>query len=137
MERNCSVILLFNTEGKFLVQHRADDAKRSPGLWGFFGGGIEKDETPKQAVLRETKEELEYILTQPLQIQEHTLDDFKKYVFVELYDPSQQLIQHEGQAMRWVTCSELRALSTISHDMEVADLLEKEIESLMIQLKKT
>lgn len=39
--RNISVILLINTDKKFLLQHRADDTKRAPGKWGFFGGGIE------------------------------------------------------------------------------------------------
>lgn len=42
MVRDVSVILLFNDEGEVLLQQRSLDAKRAPGKWGFFGGGIEK-----------------------------------------------------------------------------------------------
>lgn len=45
------------------LQKRADDAKRAPGLFGFWGGGVEGSETPEEAMLREIKEELDYLPT--------------------------------------------------------------------------
>ena len=42
------------------MQKRDKGAKRVPDWFGFFGGGVEKNETPENAMLREIKEELTY-----------------------------------------------------------------------------
>ncbi len=55
-----SLILLYDKEERFLLQHRTSDAKRLPDYWGFFGGEIEKGETPREAVIREAFEELHH-----------------------------------------------------------------------------
>ena len=49
-------------EGKvwIFLQKRSDSAERDPGLFGFFGGGSQEEETPEETMLRETKEELSY-----------------------------------------------------------------------------
>ncbi len=44
----------------FFLQKRSNDAERNPGGFTIFGGGIEKDETPEEAMLRESKEELSF-----------------------------------------------------------------------------
>ena len=43
--------------GKIFVylQKREADAKRSPGMWGFFGGHADPGETPEQTLRREIK----------------------------------------------------------------------------------
>ena len=64
-------IILTDNKGRILLQHRDNDAPRYPGRWGLFGGQLEKDETPEQAVRRETKEEIGIELTD--------LKFFKKY----------------------------------------------------------
>ncbi|MBF0354552.1 MAG: RNA pyrophosphohydrolase [Alphaproteobacteria bacterium] len=46
-------ILLFNAQGEVFVGMRAD----SPGAWQMPQGGIDKGEEPRQAALRELKEE--------------------------------------------------------------------------------
>ena len=56
--RSVAVFILFDRNGKVLLQHKAKDSKVLPDQWAFFGGGIEKNETPEQAVRREAKEEL-------------------------------------------------------------------------------
>lgn len=43
-------------DGKFLILKRSDSSS-SPGLWNFPGGGIEEDETPMEAAIRELHEE--------------------------------------------------------------------------------
>ena len=43
------------TTSRILVQDRRN---HKPPPWGFFGGGIEPGETPREAVLREIEEEL-------------------------------------------------------------------------------
>jgi 8-oxo-dGTP pyrophosphatase MutT (NUDIX family) len=55
--------IIFEKNKKFLLQLR-DNKKgiSSPNKWAIFGGGIEKNETPKMAVIREIKEELDFKL---------------------------------------------------------------------------
>jgi len=52
--RNCAGIVLFNDEGKVLLGARADKKGRQ---WQFPQGGIEENEKPEEAALRELKEE--------------------------------------------------------------------------------
>ncbi len=56
-DASCAIIL--TSDKGFLLQLR--DNKKGiffPGHWGFFGGAIERNETPKQAIIREIKEEI-------------------------------------------------------------------------------
>ena len=56
---HCSVaIIVTNTEGKLLLQKRDILARKNPGKVSFFGGAIEKNETPYEAAQRELREEL-------------------------------------------------------------------------------
>ena len=57
--RSVSILLLYNSKGEVLLQHRDLKAQYYPGYWGFFGGGIEANETPEEAIKREAKEELQ------------------------------------------------------------------------------
>ncbi|MEI6126224.1 MAG: NUDIX domain-containing protein [Pseudomonadota bacterium] len=53
--------MLENAEGKILLQLRDNKASIPyPNCWGTFGGQIEDGETPREAMLREIKEELKY-----------------------------------------------------------------------------
>lgn len=49
-------------DGKILVylQKRSKDATRLPDFFGFFGGGIENNESPEKALLREIVEEMNF-----------------------------------------------------------------------------
>ena len=130
--RNVYVLGLYNDKKEILLQHRSKDAKRLPDHWAFFGGGIEQGETPEQALARESIEELEYRVMKPqrLYIQKFTFEGSvnTKYVFVERYDPSQTLIQHEGLEMGWWKFSDLDKLLIIDHNRlalsKIQDFLE-------------
>lgn len=128
MTRNVAVIILYNEDKKILLQHRAEDAKRLPGYWGFFGGGIETSETPEQTVKRETLEELNYELKNPKLIMKQNFlwkdENNEKYVFVEEYNPRQKIILKEGQNFGWFLFSELNKLKIINHDVEVLKYVE-------------
>lgn len=52
-----AIALLQLPNGEFMFQRRTDDAPTSPGLLGCFGGHIEPQETPQEAVVRELGEE--------------------------------------------------------------------------------
>jgi 8-oxo-dGTP pyrophosphatase MutT (NUDIX family) len=57
------VIILEDRSGRIAMQLRDDRADVvSANHWGLFGGWIEPNESPRAAVLREVKEELDCIL---------------------------------------------------------------------------
>jgi len=57
MQENVGIIIE-NDRGELLMQLRDEFVKYFPNRWVLFGGAIEKGETPKQAILREIKEEI-------------------------------------------------------------------------------
>ncbi|NQT49463.1 NUDIX domain-containing protein [Candidatus Kuenenbacteria bacterium] len=123
MKRDVSLILLFDKEKRILLQHRSSDAKSLPDFWAFFGGGIEKGETPEQALARESKEELDYTPQNPnlIMTQEFKYENVKskKYVYMEEYNDSIKLTQGEGQAMDWFDIEDMGKLKMVDHDREV------------------
>jgi 8-oxo-dGTP pyrophosphatase MutT (NUDIX family) len=46
---------------EFFLQKRSITMERLPGFFAFFGGGLEKGETKEQGMLREIKEELDFV----------------------------------------------------------------------------
>jgi 8-oxo-dGTP diphosphatase len=65
IKREVSVLAPYKKkEGQIYIflQKRSDDALREPGKFGFFGGGVEENETIEEALLREIKEELDIVL---------------------------------------------------------------------------
>ncbi len=63
-KRRVSALVPYKVENDLIfvfLQKRAKDAKEAPGLFGFFGGGTEGNETPEEALLREIKEELDFV----------------------------------------------------------------------------
>jgi mutator protein MutT len=115
MFRGASAIILYNKDKKILLQHRTDDAPYAPRKWGFFGGRIEKGETPKEAVVRECFEELNYKLKSPKLIYEKVVYGvLKQHIFIEKYDGKQKLILNEGKGMGWFDFNEIDNLDIIS-----------------------
>ena len=116
-----STILLYNDEGKILLEHRSATRKSYPNVWAFFGGHMEEGESPEQAVRREAKEELGYELKNPAHLMtQHFPEWGDKHVFVEKYDGLQPIVldPHESQAYGWFTLEESESLESIPHDFE-------------------
>jgi len=121
-----TALILYDEKHRILLQHRTDDAPTFPGRWGFFGGEIERRETPEEAMKRETLEELAYELRRPrlwtIRRFTHQGLNYTQYVFLEAYDGS-ELILGEGQGMGWFLPSETKDLAMISHAREVVEAL--------------
>ena len=122
--RDVSVFILYTLTGHILLQHRTDDALRLPGYWAFFGGGIEQGENPTEALKREIREELSYLVQNPKFLLAQKVrdeeNDNTKYVFVEQYQ-DQSLQLGEGQAMGWFLPDETHGLKMVDHDRFVVE----------------
>lgn len=125
-----SLIVLYDYERRYLLQHRTADAERLPDHWAFFGGGIKKNETPVEAVHRETFEELNYRLNDPMLVldQPFMIDgiDGYMYVFIEsLRGGKSDLRLQEGQGWGWFHLSEIRPLKMIERDRDILRRIEE------------
>ena len=130
--RRVALFILRDKEGRVLLQHRSSTAESLPNYWAFFGGGIEQNETPEEAVKREAREELG--------IELKGLTFFKRYEFQEekgLYEkfvytsPINQLHeemrkqQKEGQNLGLFSLGELTNLKISDNDRIILhDLFE-------------
>ena len=139
--RNISVLILYNAEGKILLQHRCKDATRLPDYWAFFGGGIEQGETSEDVLKREIEEELGYTVKAPYFFTEqkftHKENQNTKYVFVEKYN-DQPLTQSEGQGMGWFFSEETATLKMVDHDRlvieKVANYIKQEVQPRAVRI---
>jgi 8-oxo-dGTP diphosphatase len=126
VERNVSVLILFDGESRILLQHRTEDAPTFPNYWAFFGGGVEDGESPEQAVKRESLEELKYAVNAPrLLVAQRFIykgDEYAKHVFVEKYDGT-ILVLGEGQGMGWFLPAETCGLLMVDHDRSIVDMM--------------
>lgn len=124
-----AIIILYDDNGRVLLQQRTDDAKKLPGYWAFFGGGIEDKETPKEAVIRECYEELRVSLLNPKLVLEREFMIKKQhgymYVFVHPIEDKKMIELHEGQGLGWFFLHEIQHLTMIEHDKEILEYLFK------------
>ncbi len=113
--RKVSLIIFYDENKRILMQNRKNMIKWGED-WGFFGGEIEKGETPEQAVLRETKEELDFNLKKYKYIgkTEGKIKDLL-YVIAHIYvSPIENKIkefnQMEGKGMEFFSVGEAMQL---------------------------
>lgn len=112
---SCAILLY--KEGRVLLQLRDQNAPTAPNKWSFFGGGIE-DETPEQAVVRETEEELSYKLKSPEKflVRKFNHDYFEReHIFYEEINSEEikELKQREGKDMAWFSEGEIENIDIV------------------------
>ena len=100
-------------DGKALMQHRTDDARRYPGAWCFPGGGIDDGENALEAVMREVKEEYHLHVVpsdcRHLLTYEHDGTDVDS-VFLCGVGSDQEPKLGEGKAFAWKSLPEIEAV---------------------------
>lgn len=115
-------LIIFYKDDKILIQDRRDMSKLGE-EWGFFGGRIEQGESPEQAVVRETKEELTYDLKEFIFIKQsrhsHENWTFTVYAFAAPLPPLSSFVQKEGQGMKLVTETEALKLKWNPPDYDI------------------
>lgn len=132
--RKVSVIIFYDEKKRILLQDRTCIKKFGEDIdWGFFGGGIEGDETPKEALIREVKEELgidlkkfKYIGKYEGSIKECNLNIIL-YAFISPLGNNLSLFrQKEGVGMKLFSLDEAEGLKIPERDkMLIRDLKKK------------
>lgn len=129
--RTVAVVVFYDTENNILLQDRRDFSTHAP--WGLFGGSLDGDETPEQALVREIEEELCYKL--------------EKYEHLGVFEgdyPGLHVVSHlfiaplpaagisvftqtEGQGMKLCSIPEARKLLVYGDQPGILDALEKKL----------
>ena len=131
MNRDIAAIVLYNEKNEILLQFRDNNAPTLKNMWGFFGGKVENNETPYNAVIRETKEELTYDLKnlKLIIIDQYDYKQFKGkiFIFIKKYNKTKKLIQNEGENMKFVSFTDIDNLNLIEMDKNLMKQIRKHI----------
>lgn len=107
--------------GRILLTRRPDDVHMG-GLWEFPGGKVEDGEAPARALERELDEELgvRAEIGSPLTFAVHEETGLRVLLlFFEASIEGEDPVSQEGQALCWVTPSELASYPTPPADAEL------------------
>jgi 8-oxo-dGTP diphosphatase len=115
-------LIFFYKDNKILFQDRRNSSTFGE-EWGFFGGHIERGETPAEAVVRETKEELTFSLKKFrfIQTSQHHWNDWTctVHAFAAPLPKLSSFTQKEGQGMKLLTEKEALALKFNPPDYDI------------------
>jgi 8-oxo-dGTP pyrophosphatase MutT (NUDIX family) len=129
LKKNALAVIV-NEDNKILLLKRSSDSKIwQPNKWGLVGGGIEKNETPKQAVEREIKEETnldikKFIKTFDIQRNPDSIE----HIFACRYDgnPTDIRLNEENSNYGWYDINEMKFLDIVPHLIEYITISFKE-----------
>lgn len=108
-DKRKALLIPINSKKQILIQDRRGYKKPD---WGFFGGGIEGEETPLEAVTRETREELQIDVhpeeLEYLGVYVTNKDEVKiiRYIFLYPTDRKEFFVL-EGNSGQWLTFEEV------------------------------
>ena len=135
--RKVAIIIFYDDKNRILLQDRRGISKLGE-EWGFFGGKIEEGETPEQAVIRETKEELGFDLKEYKYVGEYSYKikgsikknfNFDKVlckVFISPLNNFSKFKIKEGKKMKLFTLDEAEKLKMVCEgDIEMVRRLKK------------
>ena len=103
---------LVDVDGRVLLAQRPPN-KPMAGLWEFPGGKVEANERPEDTLIRELKEELDIVVSEPclapLTFASHLYPDFHLLMPLYVCRRWEGTVQPlEGQALAWVKPNQMR-----------------------------
>jgi len=138
MAYNVALIIPYDADNRFLLQHRTADAKLLPGHWAFFGGGLEPGETPFDAVRREAMEEINFEIEKPeLALEQDFQEGLTKghlFIFIEQFTGNKNKLKlSEGQNWGWFNQKEVAGLKMIPRDREIINKISKRLQNAITE----
>jgi len=130
--KKVALIIFYDNKKRILIQDRKGISKFGE-EWGYFGGQIEEGETPEEAVVRETKEELSFDIKDHkfIGIFKNKINDnlfVERYVFISpLKDKLSKFRQIEGRGMKLFSIDEAKKVKSVRGD----DLVLKKLEEIL------
>ncbi len=119
-----AVAVIINSKNKVLIAKRSVDQDQG-NKWEFPGGKVEKNETPKQALVREVLEEVA-IEVQSVEFMMDILHQYSnKKVNLHVYrivDWRGVAVGNEGQKIKWV---DINGLDSIDFPKANAEIISK------------
>ena len=103
---------LVDADGRVLLAQRPPN-KPMPGLWEFPGGKVEANERPEDTLVRELREELNIVVSEPclapLTFASHLYPDFHLLMPLYVCRRWEGTVEPlEGQALAWVKPNRMR-----------------------------
>ena len=105
IESSGSKVILFDRDGKLVIYLR--DNKLTipfPNTWDLLGGGVEEDETPEQAAIRELEEEIGVKVATVYKLADYVM--MGKWIFhifwAKIDVPVSELTLREGQRLEGI-----------------------------------
>ena len=122
-----AIAVIVNNDNKILLLKRSDEDKKiwMPGKWALVGGGVEKGESPQQAVEREILEETGLIIdkfNKRFSIQRNP--NSIEHIFACRYegDPTDITLNNENTNYGWYDVDEMHFLDIVPNLIEYITL---------------
>ncbi len=124
-----SAVVLVNDNKEVLLYLRDDNLEIPyPNHWSFIGGHIEKNETPLEALIRETMEEIGYKIDNPVYLGlfddqvGHDVYFYKCYINKRIED----ICLTEGQRLKYFSLDEILATKNMPEPIKKIVSINKE-----------
>ena len=122
--------IIRRSDGKMLVLKRSSKDDHKPGVWETVGGGMDREETPQEALMREIQEEtsLDVRVDVPFNVFSFKKDtgEFKVGItFLCEYLSGEGMLSDEHSEYRWIDPKEFADLESVpSLHAEIARYVE-------------
>ena len=127
--KNNVLCVIYDDNDRFLMQLRSKDALVLPGYIGFFGGNIEENEEPDDAIRREIFEEIKYTSCfEFYKLRYALVVDFveKAYIYINKFEGNpEQVKAYEGEEAIWIDKEDFIKYNVMSHDVQLVEELIK------------
>ena len=122
-------------DGRMLLQHRTEDAPVHPGEHGLFGGSLEPEESPGEALAREAREELgievpegaTYLGPHLFQLPDRTMEMHPWTWRTDLEEDELRSGQREGQGLGFRSYADLYRMIVPPQDLCVLRTVRQEL----------